>query len=74
MAWTPELITLFSEFKHGVTSSPVLNRFDTYKPTFLNTDWISERIGWILIQPATDKESQHASTVLKDTGIFLFDL
>ena len=25
-------------------------------------------MGWILIQPATNKEAQHSSPVLKDTG------
>ena len=62
------------ELKHGVTSYPVLNRFDTEKPTLLNTYWSSEGMGWILIQSATDKEYQHASKVLKDTGTCLFDL
>ena len=42
MAWTPQLITLFSELKHGVNSSSVLTRFDPDKPTFLKTDWSSE--------------------------------
>ena len=74
MAWTPQLITLFSELKHGGTSSQVLARFDTDKPTFLQIYWSSEGIGWIMMQPANDKESQHASTFLKDTGTCLFDL
>ena len=74
MAWTLQLITLFSELKHGVTSSPVLIRFDPNKPTFLNTDWNSEGMGWILMQPAADKESKHDSTVLNGTGTCLFEL
>ena len=39
MAWKPELIELFNELKKGVTSSPVLARFDPYKPTFLKNYW-----------------------------------
>ena len=74
MAWTPQLITMFSELKYGMTSSPVLNRFEPDKPTFLHTDWIPEGMGWILIQTATDKESHHASTVLKENGTYFFDL
>ena len=73
MTWTPQLITLFSELKHGVTSSPVLTQFDTDKPTFLNTQWGPEGMGCILMKTATDKESQHTSTVLKDTGTCLFE-
>ena len=61
MAWTPQLIALFSELIHSLTSSPVLALFDSDKPTFLNTNWSSEGIRWILIQSSTDKYSQHAS-------------
>ena len=74
MAWTPQHITLFSKLKHSVTSSPVSTWFDPYKPTFFNTDKSTERMGWILMQPANDKDSQHASTVLKDTRTCLFNL
>ena len=55
MAWNPQLITLFYELKHGVTSSPVLTRFDPDKPTFLKADWIPEGMVWIMIQPTTNK-------------------
>ena len=55
MAWIPKLITLFSELKYGVTSSLFLTRFDPDKHTFLKTDWSSEEVVWILIQPNTDK-------------------
>jgi len=34
MGWTMELISLFEELKVGITSSPVLARFDADKPTF----------------------------------------
>ena len=73
MAWTPQFM-LFSELKHGVTSYPVLTRFDPDKPTFLNIDWISVLMSCIIMQPSTDKESHHASTVLKDTGTCFFNL
>ena len=38
MAWTPELVELFENMKKDVTSSPVLARYDSKKPTFLKTD------------------------------------
>ena len=34
MAWTEDLIALFEQLKVGITSSPVLARFDADKPTF----------------------------------------
>ena len=74
MGWTPDLITLFEELKTGITSSPVLARFDADKPTFLKTDWSAEGMGWILMQPADDKESQLATKLLKDKGECKFDL
>jgi len=74
MGWTPELISLFAELKVGITSSPVLARFDPEKPTFLKTDWSAEGMGWILMQPADDKESTKAMQLLKRTGECQFDL
>ena len=74
MAQTPQLIMLFYELKHDVASFPVLTWFDADRPTFFNTDWSSEGMGWIMIQPATDKEYHHVSTVLKDAGTCLFNL
>jgi hypothetical protein len=73
-SWTPELISLFEELKVGITSSPVLARFDPNKPTFLKTDWSAEGMGWILMQPADDEESVRATKLLKKTGECLFDL
>ena len=57
-----------------MTSSPVLTWFDPYQSTFLKTYWSSEGMVWILMQPNTDKEYHHASTFLKYTGTYLFDL
>ena len=74
MAWAPKLITLFEELKIALTSSPVLARFDPDKPTFLKTDWSAEGMGWILMQPADDSDSQHATKLLMKTGQCLFDL
>jgi len=45
LGWTLDLISLFEELKVGVTSSPVLARFDADKTTFLKTDWSAEGMG-----------------------------
>ena len=74
MAWTMNLVTLFEELKIGITSSPILARFDADKPTFLKTDWSAEGMGWILMQPADDEESIAATKLLKETGECKFDL
>ena len=74
MACTPQLITLFSEIKHGVTSALILTQFEPNKPSLLKIDWSSEGMGWIMMQPTTDKKYQHASILLKDTGTCLFNL
>ena len=49
MECTPQLIIIFSEIKHGVISSQVLTQFEPDKSTFLNIDWSSQGIGWILM-------------------------
>ena len=74
LAWLAELSSLFTDLKKSITSSPVLARFNPLKLTFLKTDWISEGMGWILIQPADDEESTKVATILKETGKCLFDL
>ena len=72
MAWTPELIELFNELEKGVTSSPVLARFDPYKPTFLKNYWIAEGMVWIFMQLTDDEESQLAVKLLRETVECIF--
>ena len=74
MAYTQDLIKLFKELIICITSSPVLARFDADKPTFLKTDWSTEGIRWILMQPSDDAESITATKLLKTTGECKFDL
>ena len=73
-SWTPDLVKLFADLKLCITSSSILATFDTTRPTFLKTDWNSEGMGWILMQPVDDKESIKAMEKLASTGIYLFDL
>ena len=56
MVGTPDLISLFEELKVTITSSPVLARCDSPKPTFLKTDWSVEGMGLILMKPSDDIE------------------
>ena len=65
MAWTPYLISLFYDLKVSTTSSPVLSCFDPEKPTFSKTDLNAEGMGWILMQPEDEKESQKDTAHLK---------
>ena len=74
LVWSAELSSLFTDLKKSITSSPVLARFDPLKSASLKTDWSSEGMGLILVQPADDEESTRAATTLKETGTFLFDL
>ena len=74
MAWSQELIALFEYLKTAITSSPVLIRYDPDQPLFLKTDWSSDGMGWILLQPAGDTESQKAAKTLLETGDCAFDL
>ena len=57
MAWTPALLEVFNKLKKRVTYSPVLDIFDPNKTTFLKTDWSTEGMGCILMQPVYDEES-----------------
>ena len=54
--WNPELTKLLIDLIVCITSSPILARFDSDKPTFLTTNWSRERMGWLLIQPSDDLE------------------
>ena len=53
--WTSELLDLFESLKVAITSSPVLTRYDSSLPTFLKTDWSAVGMGFIIMQPNTDK-------------------
>ena len=74
LAWTPDLIQLFEDMKHCITSSPILARYDPSKPTFLKSDWSAEGMGFIIMQPADDDESKTALKTLTSKGICTFDL
>ena len=74
MACTLGIIDLFHELKASINSSTVLYCFEPNKLTFLKTDWSAEGMVWILMQPTDDKESQKATTHLKNTVECLFDL
>ena len=68
------MLQLFEYLKVGITSSPVLSRFDLSKPTILKTDLSARAMSWILLQPADDNASVKATYTLKKTGEFLFNL
>ena len=51
------MITLFEELKKGVIISPALAQFDPTNKIFTKTYWSAEGMGWVLMQPAGDKES-----------------
>ena len=72
--WTQELIQLFEDLKRSITSGPILARYDPDKPTFIKTDWSTEGMRWILMQPADGEESARATKLLQDTGKCIFDL
>ena len=74
MAYTQDLIKLFEELKIGITSLPVIARFDADKPIFLKTDWSAEGMGWIIMQPSDDAKSITGTKLLKNTGECKFDL
>ena len=74
MAWSPSLLQLFDDLKRSITSSPVTARYDPDKPVFLKTDWSSEGMGWILMQPHNDEESINAVQLLLKGDNCLFDL
>ena len=71
--WTTELVTLFTDLNVCVIPSPVLARLDPSKPTFL-TDWSSEGICWIIIQPVDNEESTKATTLLQKICEYYFEL
>ena len=68
------MIQLFQDLKQNVTSAPILAQFDPDTPISLKTDWSTEGMGWILMQPSCNKEYIQAMQLLKTTGKCNFDL
>ena len=66
--WTPDLIRIFNKRKKGITSPPVLTRYDSDRHIFLKSDWSAEGMGYILHQPDNGIESKTASLKLSETG------
>ena len=50
-----------------MTSSLVLEIFDSDKPTFLETDFSTESVGWIFIKTVDKEESNKAVKLLFET-------
>ena len=74
LAWSPMLVELFESCKDHLITSPLLQRYDTSKPTFLKTDWSAGGMVYILMQPDNSPESLAAILHLESTGEFLFEL
>ena len=74
MAWIPDIIALFLELRVSINFSLFLSLFDPKKWTSLKNDWIAEGVGWIMMQPSVDKESQTATVHIKNTRECLFGL
>ena len=67
------LIELFESCKDHIITSPLLQRYDSSKPTFLKTDWSAGGMEYILMQPDNSPESLAAIFHLESTGKCLFD-
>jgi hypothetical protein len=63
--WTDDRTDLFASMKLALTSSPLLARFDSSKPVFLETDWSAAGMGFILMQPDGSEVSMKAMATLK---------
>ena len=74
MAWTPEMISLFQLMKKEMTSSPVLARYDSTKPTFLKTDYSALEMAYIIMQPEDSDEARLATKKPENEGICDFDV
>lgn len=72
-AWTPELVSLFNEMKNEVTSSPVLARYDSNKPTFLKTDYSALGMAYIIMQPENSAAALKTIKLLESDGDCKFD-
>ena len=74
MAWTEDLIYLFNELKREMTSSPVLARYDSGKPTFLKTDYSALGMAYIIMQPEDSAAAREATKKLEDEGECSFNI
>ena len=66
---TPELIKIFDKYKKWITSSPVLARYDSDKPVFLKTDWSTEVMDHILMQPDDSATSKGVTIKILEKGV-----
>ena len=72
--WTQNLSGIFNSLKHSIVSSPLLERFDSSKPLFLQTDWSATGMNYILMQPDDRTEARSATYKLVNKGEWNFDL
>ena len=68
-SWTPEIRKIFDKCKKGITSSPVLARYDSDKPVFLKTDWSTEVMDHILMQPDDSATSKGVTIKILEKGV-----
>ena len=73
VSWTSSLLFLWNELKVGITLSPCLARYDSFKP-FFKMDWAGTGMGWILMQPNDSDASAVALALLRSEGTCNFDV
>ena len=57
LAWSPQLIEVFNNYKTNLIILPLLLRYDSSKTSFFKTDWSTGDMWYILIQPENSPES-----------------
>ena len=74
MNWTPSLIKMFCSCKSNLVTSPLLLRYDSSRPTFLNTNCSAGGMDYILMQPGDSLDSFASIDHSAATGEYLFDI
>ena len=74
MAWSPFHISLFNTCNSNLFSSPLFRRYDSSKSVSLMTDWSTNGMNYILIQPDISSDSLKALRTIEESGNCSFEL
>ena len=74
MTSSASLLLLFQDVKDQIVASLIMARYVHSKLALLKTDWSTEGMGWISMQPANDKMSMAAEDEFKSGGKCMCDI
>ena len=72
MDWSSFHVSLFNTCKSNIPSSPLFLCYNSSKPVSLKTDWSTNGMGYILMQPDNSSDSLKTLRTLEESGNCFF--